>query len=229
NIEGVFVRKGLTKITITELPIGYNLASYTKVLDDLEDKKIIRSYTDKSNAKTDKFEFDVAMDSKILKLSDDVVRTKLKLVKTVTENFTVIDENNKVVVYNSPEEVINHYIKLKLHFLELRKDYLIQKTKDDLLILASKYLFIKNVTEGSIIVNNKKKIDIINQLETFDKIIKYNDSFEYLLNMPIYSLTEEKLIELKNKIQDNKKDLELIESKPIEETWSNEIKDIYVN
>lgn len=223
NIEGVFVRKGLTKITITELPIGYNLASYTKVLDDLEDKKIIRSYTDKSNAKTDKFEFDVTMDSKILKLSDDVVRTKLKLVKTVTENFTVIDENNKVIVYNTPEEVINHYIKLKLHFLQLRKDYLIQKTKDDLLILASKYLFVKNVTDENIKVNKVKKVDIITQLETYDKIITVDGSYDYLLAMKIYNLTEEKLQELLDSIKSKKAELLEIQSKDIQDTWKEEI------
>ena len=223
NIEGVFVRKGLTKITITELPIGYSLASYTKVLDDLEDKKIIRSYKDKSNAKTDSFEFDVNMDSKILKQSDDVVKAKLKLIKTVTENFTVIDENNKVVVYDSPYKVIDHYIKLKLHFLGLRKNYLIQKTKDDLLILASKYLFIKNIVDGNITVNKVKKTDIIAQLKTYDKIITVDGTYDYLLKMPIHSLTEEKLEELLESTKNKKTELQEIQNKTIESTWEEEI------
>ena len=223
NIEGVFVRKGLNKITITELPIGYNLASYTKVLDDLEDKKIIRSYADKSNAKTDTFEFDVAMDPKTLKKTDAEIITILKLSKSVTENFTVIDENNKVVVYNSPEEVIDHYIKLKLHFLQKRKDYLIQKTKDDLLILASKYLFIKNIVDENIKVNKVKKADIVTQLETYDKIITVDGTYDYLLAMKIYNLTEEKLNELLEQIKENKVKLQEIIDKPIENIWREEI------
>ena len=223
QIEGAFVRKSTTKITITELPIGYSLASYTKVLDDLEDKKIIRNYTDKSDAKTDSFEFDVVMDSKTLKLSDDDIKTKLKLIKTVTENFTVIDENNKIKVYNSPENVLDHYIKLKLHFLQLRKDYLIQKIKDDLLILASKYLFVKNITEGNIQVNKVKKVDIIKQLKAYNNIITIKGSYDYLLQMKIYNLTEEKLTELHNQIKAKKAQLSEIQAKDIKDIWKEEL------
>jgi DNA gyrase/topoisomerase IV subunit A len=145
------------------------------------------------------------------------------LVKTITENFTVIDENNKVVVYNSPEEVINHYIKLKLHFLQLRKDYLVQKTKDDLLILASKYIFVLNVTEENIKVNKVKKADIISQVKNYPKIITVDGSYDYLLAMKIYNLTEEKLAELLQQIKDKKVELIEIQSKEISETWSEEI------
>jgi len=225
EIEGIFVRKSLTKIVITELPIGYSLAGYNKILDDLEDKKIIKSYTDKSNAKKDTFEFEVTLDSKTLKKTDAEIRTLLKLVKTVTENFTVIDENNKVKAYNSVEDVIKHYIKLKLHFLQLRKDYLIKKTKTDLLILASKYVFVKNVTDDNIKVNKVKKVDIIKQIENYDKIITVDDSYDYLFNMKIYNLTEEKLEELLQKIRDKKVELTEIENKSIQDTWKDEIKE----
>ena len=224
EIEGVFERKGKSKITIIELPIGYNLASYTKVLDDLEDKKLIKSFTDKSNAKKGTFEFDVTLDSKILKETDAVIRARLKLVKTVTENFTVIDENNKVVVYNSPEEVVNHYIRIKNLFLQKRKNHLIQKLKNDLLILASKYIFVLGVTDGHIKVNKVKKVDIIAQLKTYPKLITVDDSYDYLLAMKIYNLTEEKLSELLQQIKNKKIDLNEIQIKDIKEIWSEEIK-----
>lgn len=226
KIEGIFERKTSTKIRIIELPIGYNLTSYTKVLDDLEDKKIIRNYTDKSDARKDLFEFEVTMDSKILKQSDNVIIEKLKLTKTVTENFTVIDENNKVVVYNSAEEVINHYIKIKLKFLKLRKDFLIKKVKEDLLVLGSKYLFLKNIVDEKIQINKVKKVDIIAQLETFDKIIKYEGSYAYLLNLPVYNLTKEKLEEILKKIKEKKSELDEISSKELSVTWSEELEAI---
>ena len=227
-IKGTFERTSLTKIMITELPIGYNLKSYTKVLDDLEDKKIIRDYTDLSDSKKDEFKFEVQMDSKSIKNEDDWLLDKLKLVKKVTENFTVIDENNRVVAYNSPEEVINHYIKVKLKYVDKRKSHLIEKMNKDILLNASRYLFIKNVTEGNIVVNKQKKEAIIEQLDKpeFDKIIKDEDSYDYLLRMPIYNLTEERMEELKNKIIDMKKELTIIKETSAADMWSKEIAEI---
>jgi len=226
EIKGTFTRDSLTQMTITEIPIGYNLKSYTKVLDDLEDKKIIRSFNDLSNSKKDTFKFELRVDSKFLKNTDDWILDKLKLVKKVTENFTVIDENNRVKVHNSPEEVINHYIKIKQFFNQKRKDYLIEKNKEDLLVLASKYLFIKNITDGIIIINKKKKDEIISQIVTIDKIIKVEGTYDYLLRMPIYSLTEEKLAELLDIIKSKKTELVELQNSDIAEIWKNEIDDI---
>jgi DNA topoisomerase-2 len=220
-IKGKIERLSSTRFMITEIPIGYSLESYIKVLDSLEDKKIIKSFTDKS--KDDSFLFEVQMDSKSMKNSDDWLMTKMKLVKTVTENFTVIDENNRVKSYNSPEEVINHYIKVKLEYLQKRKDYLIKKVKQDIFLNASKYLFVKGVTEETIIVNNKKKAEVITQLEPIEHIIQYEDSYEYLLRMPIYSLTTEKLEELKKKIANLKEELSTITNKTLQSTWTEEV------
>jgi len=223
-IKGKIERISSTRFLITEIPIGYNLTSYTKVLDSLEDKKIIKGYIDKSL--DDKFKFEVQMDSKSLKNSDEWILSKMKLVKTVTENFTVIDENNRVKSYNSPEEVLNHYIEVKLKYTEKRKEYLLNKIKENILLDASKYLFVKGVTEGTIIVNNKKKVEIESQLDSVEKIIKKEGSYDYLLRMPIHSLTEEKKDELKSKIHSMKEDLKKLKETSSDSIWADEIKKI---
>jgi len=226
EIDGIFTRDTLTKLTITELPVGYTLKQYTKIMDDLEDSKVIKSYTDLSDSKKDTYKFEVKVDSKFMNQSDEWIIQKLKLRKTITENFTVIDEDNKVKVYNSPEEVINHYIEVKLQFLQKRKDYLIEKTKQDLLILASKYIFVKEVTDENIIVNKKKKDEIITQIKGFEKIKTVDGTYEYLLRMPIYSLTHEKLQDLLDEIKNKKIDLDNIIQKTIQDTWRDEIEKI---
>lgn len=103
-IKGAIKRKNITSVEITELPIGYNLKSYIKVLDDLEDKKVIRSYKDLSD--NDQFNFVVSIDSKSLKSwSDDQIIEKLKLIKKVSENYTCIDEHNKIREFKSAKEI----------------------------------------------------------------------------------------------------------------------------
>jgi DNA topoisomerase-2 len=112
--------------------------------------------------------------------------------------------------------------------VDKRKSHLIEKMNKDILLNASRYLFIKNVTEGNIVVNKQKKEAIIEQLDKpeFDKIIKDEDSYDYLLRMPIYNLTEERMEELKNKIIDMKKELTIIKETSAADMWSKEIAEI---
>ncbi len=108
------------------MPVGYTLTSYIKVLDELEDKKVIRSYKDFSD--NDKFNFVVIMDSKELKvLSDSELLDKLKLIKRVAENYTSIDEDNKIRQFSSPKDILEAFIKIRLKFIEARKVNMIEK------------------------------------------------------------------------------------------------------
>jgi len=226
NIKGTFEKVQRNKIIITELPIGYDLKQYTKVLDILEDNKTIRSYKDLSDSKNDIFKFEVSVTSDFFNLDDESIISKLKLIKSVTENFTVINENNRIEVYNSAEEVLNHYIKVKMDYLQKRKDYMVSKIKQDILETASKYLFVKNITDGKIIVNNKKKQEIEEQIIPIKNIIKKDGSYDYLLRMPIYSLTEEKLKDIYNDITKLKVYLDETTNKSISSIWIDEIKEI---
>ncbi len=209
-------------ITITELPIGYNLNSYLKVLDSLEDKKIIKKYEDLSDTKADVFNFKIHVDFKF-DLSKENIIQKLKLEKKHAENFTTIDENNSIEIFEDEHELIQAYIKIKLEYEGKRKAHLIQKNIKDIHINASRYIFIKAVTDGDIIVNKKKKTEIISQIEKIDRIIKEEDSYDYLLRMPIYSLTLEKMEDLKSKIIQLKTIVKELESKTNSDMWLEDL------
>ena len=45
-----------------------------------------------------------------------------------------------------------------------------------------------------------QKDDIVKQLDKIEKIIKQDDSYNYLLNMSISSITKEKMVDLKEKV-----------------------------
>lgn len=221
-IKGVVKRTGVNKVLITEVPVGYDLKGYIKVLDDLEDKKVIQSYNDKSE--DDNFCFEVNIPSKDLKSWDDeTLLNKLKLIKTVSENYTVLDENNKIVVYNSAKEIIDHYIRVKLEFLQKRKAFQLAKLEHEIRIDFSKYTFIKQVVSDELVISKRKKADIESDLDKTNNIIKKDDSYDYLLNMPIMSLTEERMEKLQNEIKEKKKTIDRLSSSTVYDIWSNEI------
>ena len=88
----------------------------------------------------------------------------------------------------------------------------------------SKYLFIKGVIEKEIIISNKPDEDIIKQLEKIEKISKINDSYDYLLNMPMRSITKTQYEKLKNEIKSMKEELTKLKETSNIDMWKDDLK-----
>jgi DNA gyrase/topoisomerase IV subunit A len=224
-IYGSLKLENKTTIMVNELPVGYDLKQYIAILDVLSDKNIISSYKDYST--DDKFNFKIRVKRELTdKASLEQLFIKLKLRTAVTENFTTIDENNRIRVFESAEDIFKDYFNIRMEFLGLRKKYTIGSMEHNLKVNNSRYIFIKGVIDSDIIINNKTKKDIIAQLDSNDKIIKFEDSYDYLLRMPIYSLSKEKLAEIKKKIATIKAELKVYKGMTLENLWLDELKEI---
>lgn len=222
EIRGVVTRESANRVKISEIPVGIGLIEYIKVLDKLEDDKIIQSYKDMSE--DNKFLFEVRIASKDLKeMSDDELLNKLKLIKRVSENFTCMSEENKIIVFDTPEEVIDHYIQVKLKYLNKRKEYKLNDLLTDISIEESRFAFIDAIISDILIVNKRKKKDIEADLPNIPGVIPHNNSYDYLLNMSIHSLTEERLNSLKKIIKDKKAEYTSLSKTKIEDIWLTEI------
>ena len=194
-IEGHYNKINNNTIEIDELPVGYDLAQYIKVLDQLVEDKKIKDYNDYSE--NGNFKFKVTFfRNQGLDLNNCDVISELKLYKTYTEIYTALNENNLVVEYVSPFEILENYYKIRYNFYIKRKEYLIKELESNIRLLASKYIFIKNVIDGELEIRNKSNEYIINKLNNIKNIIKYKNSYDYLLNMPMSSITKEKYIKL---------------------------------
>jgi DNA topoisomerase-2 len=88
---------------------------------------------------------------------------------------------------------MNEYYEKRLELYEERRKLQLQQLKDELDLLSYKVKFILMVVEKKLVVNNRKKAEIENDLEKnkFPKLGQGNN-YQYLLGMPIYSLTYER-------------------------------------
>ena len=223
-IKGIVKRINASKVEITEVPIGYDLKGYLKVLDDLEEQGVIKSYNDKSDDKKSKFRFEVSFAIKDLRdMTDDELLEKLKLIKKTSEIYTCVDEHNRIVVFDNAQEIFDYYFDIKMKYLKIRKEHLLKKMDFDIDVLMSKHRFIEAVVSEKIKVAKKKKDDIIKQIEKHGQIIKVDDSYDYLLKMPIHSLTSEKMEELSVKIKETLKESQVLEEITLERMWENDI------
>ena len=71
--------------------------------------------------------------------------------------------------------------------------------------------------------NNIKKEELIEELEKL-KFLKIEDSYDYLLKMPIYSLTFEKIEELKQAIEELENKIVDLKNSTAEQIWLNDLK-----
>lgn len=223
EIHGKAEEINTATVKVTELPIGWDLSSYIEYLNKLEDKGDISGYSDFSNE--DKFEFEIKFRRETLKSfnKNTELLDFLKLIKRISENYTVLDENLKIKTYNSIQELLDNYIETKKEYLKKRKEYLASKLKRELEILLSKLTFIHGIITDQIVVNKKPEDQIISQLKKVDKIIEVDGSYSYLLHMPINSFTKEKLQALKDQIDLKKEQLHSILKKSIEDLWIDDI------
>lgn len=215
-VRGVYEIVNTTTIRITELPPSMTYEKWDNHLDKLIEDRKIRSY--ESNGK-ENIDYTIKMSREDLdKLQKDAhgVNNLFKLYEASTEYFTTLDEKGKLKLFSSAEEIIEYFVDFRLSYYDKRKEFQIERLSEIIRIINNRALFIQCILDGSIVINKKSKDDITKQiikvgLETKD------DSYDYLLSMPIHSLSKEKYESLKNDLKERKDELKVIKSsKPVD-------------
>lgn len=216
-IEGVVEHVKNNEYFITEIPFTYDLKTYTNVLDELVESKAIIRYSSESDGENI-LRFRVTLPRGV----NDSLISRLKLYKIVNENYTAIDENLKVREFKSAKEIIDYYIDIKLKFLQKRKTYIIEKLNKDFKMLENKLRFLKMHISKELSITDKTKSELEIELEklNFDKF----DGYSYLIGMPMYSLTTDKIKELETSIEKLKKEIETTTKTSIEQMWRKDLK-----
>lgn len=225
---GVVEKVNSNTLHIKEIPITYTYASYIKVLDGLVEKGTIEDYEDLSDPKTDKFEFTIKVKRVFFDVNQDPQSwvKVFALAKPLNEQLNCIDENNRIKEFNNIREIVDAFMKIRLEFYAKRKEYLLKKYLEEITFDVSKYTWCKGIIDETIVIKNKKKDDIVKQLEKIDKIVQKDGSYNYLLNMPMSSITKEKMAELTDKIKALKEQIKELHKKTIEEMWLNDLDEI---
>lgn len=222
GIYTVNEKKG--EVHVTELPPSWEFEKYESYLDSLVDKKVIKDYDNNSSSGVDyllKFKKEDLQEL----IAKDKLESILKIVDSDTENLTTLDENEKLKIFDCVEDIVKYFVDFRLGYYQKRKDFLIDKLSKELRVLAFKAKFIKSIIDKKLVVNNVKKEVIIKWLDE-NKFEKIDDSYNYLLNMPIYSLTNERYMELMKNAKDKKEELDLIKEKEPKEMYLSDLNEL---
>ncbi len=227
EILGTVKQINATNYVIEELPIFMEYTSYINILDKLVEDKVIIDYVDKCDPKVDNILFEIKTTREFSKKYDtlEALLKVFRLIKPYTEIFNCVDENSRVREFTSVEEIIDAFIDIRLKYYQKRKEHILLTNMETLKRLCSKYLFCAGVIKEEIEIRNMPKQNIIKQLEKINDIVKVDDSYDYILNMPVHSLTKETLSKLKEQISELKSFIKATKSKTIEELWTTDIED----
>jgi DNA topoisomerase II len=224
-ICGTFKKVNTSTIEVTEIPVGIELAKYIKILHGLKDAGKIVSFKDNSNKNV--FNFTIKYNrTSLAKLSDDQIMNQLKLIKKESELYNAVDENMNVRTFKNIHEIMDYYIDVKMRYMTQRKQALIDEMNKNIPEDISRYTFIKMIVTDKLVINKRATDVIIKDLDKADKIIKINDSYNYLLNMSIQSLTKEKMKALEEIIKEKKAKLKLIKGTSESDMWIDDLSNI---
>lgn len=204
-IRGKLNIQNTSTVKVSELSPSMTYEKYESILDDLLEKKIITSYDDNSKDKVDytiKFSRDT-----LAKYDEEKLLKLLKLEEYETEIYSTLDEHGKLKIFETVEDIVGYFVAFRLSFYHKRKEYLLSKMKHDLKILSNRGRFIKGILDGKLEVKNSTKDKIISDIEAFG-LEKIDGDYDYLLRMPLWSLTKEMFEKLKLDFKDKKEEIE---------------------
>jgi DNA gyrase/topoisomerase IV subunit B len=226
NLKGIYkVEKDTSKVIISELPVGTWTTVYKEYLDKLEEDKIIKGYRDKNTDESVYFEIQFTDDNLFDLIEKKKLESVLKIVnKETITNMHSFNKRSVIKKYETIYDILREFYDVRLEYYKKRKQHQIDELNRELDVLEWKMKFIRGVIDNKIIVNNQTKDKIVDQLVKleFPKLSE-NKSYDYLLHMPIYSLSKEKIDELQKKIDELEEELAKIEAMSEIARWKLEL------
>jgi DNA topoisomerase-2 len=159
------------------------------------------------------------------KLNLNKLESTLKLVNTKqlnTNNMYLFNSNCQIKKYGSPIDILKEFYGVRLEYYGKRKEHLLNVLADDQKVLENKIRFITEVTTEVIVVHKLKKAELEAVL-TERKYYRHEDSFDYLLRIPIYNLTIDKVDALKKELADLLEKINGIKKLTSQKWWESDL------
>jgi len=225
-------------ITVTELPIGTWTENYKTFIESLivdrsaSDKakktQILQNFYNQSTESVARFVLELvpASFNKLVKKGAAAIEKTLKLTSNMSEtNMYLFNKDGQITKYKSANEILDYYYDIRLEYYNLRKQKMIDILSAKVAELQNKSRFIRLV--------KSKKIDVLDTTEakleqdlTKLKFLKIDDSYDYLINMKIRSLTLERANKMEAEYKELNKELEALKLKEIKDMWREDLEEI---
>ena len=214
------------QLTVNELPIGMWTQTFKELLEsymvrDEKTKRDIYIHDYKEYHTDEVVHF-------IINLTDLGVRNcpnneeiekKFRLSTTIaTTNLVCFDVNGKICKYATVNDILKEFYKLRLNFYNKRKVYMIDQMTKDLELSSEKARFIMMILDETLVIKNKATRVLYDELGLLG--FKH---IEQLMQMPISSLTMERIALLQKDKMTKEAELLKLKNTSIQEVWESDL------
>ncbi len=217
------------KLLITELPIGTWTQNYKEFLEKLYELEQAKKNKDDKNFvnykehHTDtKVSFELEFVNGYIETVKDINKQFHLVSKVSINNMHLYSTKGKLTKYNTIRDIFDEYYTHRLELYAKRREFQLNELKDELDVISNKARFILMVVNDELIISKRKRGEIEDDLEEND-FNKKNNSYDYLLNMPIYQLTFEKIEELKKQKEIKESEYNKLNKMKPHDIWKNEL------
>lgn len=207
--------KEKTGLTITELPVGTWTSDFRETLESMLTEGKIRDFTDTST--------DVKIQIQI-KTDDATIVEKHLTDKIKLSNMHAFNSKGVIHKYSSPNEILGEYCNVRLELYEIRRLTILETLKSRIPYHENVVRFIhQQCLEKPAPDLRRKTPEECDRLLTEFKFMKIDDSFNYLLNLPIASLTLKHANKHEKDLADLRSEIEELEKMTAKQMWRNEL------
>ncbi|KAK9367018.1 DNA topoisomerase [Lipomyces kononenkoae] len=168
-------------------------------------------------------------------------------------NMVAFDASGRIRKYESVEDILKDFYYVRLDYYQRRKDHLQSVLNNHLDKLSSQARFVKLIIDKQLTVSNRKRADLVAELKKLkfppiSKVKKFGQleddealpnpteesdsdessnidlsSYDYLLGMPIWSLTRERYEKLLRERDAQEQELNTLLKKSAKDMWSHDL------
>ncbi|KAE8354011.1 type II DNA topoisomerase [Aspergillus coremiiformis] len=178
---------------------------------------------------------------------------KFKLSKTVaTTNLVAFDPEGRITKYATVDDILKEFYTYRLKFYEKRKQYQLSQLQKELDKLSNQARFVQMIIDGKLVISKKKKNILVTELKDkgfkpFPKVAEavkageeqpvveeegeedvedtevLSNAFDYLLGMPLWSLTQERVEKILRQIGDKEVEIDALINMSKEDIWKRDL------
>lgn len=245
-----------SSFVVSELPIRSWTTPYKEFLEASmvgnSDAKqpFIKDLQDNSTENNVRFSFTASGEGATI-LSTTAAYKRLKLNSSLsTNNMVLFDSEGRIRRYETPEEIMQEFFTVRYTLYSERRKYLLKQLEEELLCLDNKQRFIQMVIDGKLKVAKRRREELLSDLKRlkFDPVYKKNpkaresleveevddedgavtkeSGYDYLLSMALWSLTAEKVKQLRDQRENKAREKDGMESSSPRELWESDLDDL---
>ena len=220
---------------ITELPVGHWTQDYKRFLCDLVEQGDLITNFRENHTDTEVMFTITVKDERVEELKDrEKLMKEFKLAGTLTTtNFILFNSRGHIHHYRDAEEIMDEFVEFRLPFYQQRRESLLNQLQKRRMMLQNKSRFVQSVIDGSLTLRNKPIKVVMDEMEKMG-FMKYgkdgeDPTFDYLLNIPLSGLTEERKMQLEAEKKEAERKEAVLKEKESKDLWIEDLEEFKTN